>query len=142
MGVAGQAVAAHLVAEVVELGLGEPSLEEGPGVDARRGVTLDEDLVAEASVALAPEEVVEADLVERGRAGVGGEVAADALGAGVGPDHHGRGVPADVGPDPALLVLVAGEPRLGVGRDGVDVRGGDGGREVDLLGPGPLVAAS
>ena len=99
---------------------------------------LDEDLVAVAPVALAPEEVVEPDLVERGRAGVGGEVPADALGAGVGPHHHGRGVPADVGPDPALLVLVAREPRLGVGGDGVDVGGRDGGGEVDLLGPGPL----
>ena len=65
-------------------------------------------------------------------------MAADALGAGVGPHHHGRGVPADVGPDAALEVLVAGEPRLGVGRDGVHVGGRDGGREVDLLGPGPL----
>ena len=138
MGVAGQPVAAHLVAEVVELLLGQPPLDVGPGVDARRGVALEEDLVAEAAVGLAAEEVVEADLVERGRAGVGGEVPADALGARVGPRHHGGGVPADVGADPALLVLVAGEPRLGVGRDGVDVGRRHRGREVDLLGARPL----
>ena len=102
-------------------------------------MALDEDLVAEAPVALAPEEVVEPDLVEGGRAGVGGEVPADALGAGVGPHDHGGRVPADVGPYPSLLVLVAGKPGLGVGRDGVDVRRRDGGGEVDLLGPGPLV---
>ena len=53
-------------------------------------------------------------------------------------DDHGRRVPADVGPDAALLVLVAGEPGFGVGRDGVDVGGRDRGREVDLLGAGPL----
>ena len=138
MGVAGQAVAADLVAEVVELALGQPALDEGPGVDAGRGVPLEEDLVAEAAVGLAAEEVVEADLVERGRAGVGREVPADALGARVGPGDHGGGVPADVGPDPALLVLVAGEPGLGVGRDGVHVGGRDRGGEVDLLGAGPL----
>ena len=136
--VAGQPVAAHLVAEVVELLLGQAALDEGPGVDAGRRVALEEDLVAEAAVGLAAEEVVEADLVERGRAGVGREVPADALGARVGPRHHDGGVPADVGPDAPLLVLVAGEPRLGVGRDGVDVGRRDGGREVDLLGARPL----
>ena len=52
-------------------------------------------------------------------------------------DHGGR-VPADVGADAALLVLVAGEPRFGVGRDGVHVGRRDRGREVDLLGARPL----
>ncbi len=136
--VARQAVPADLVAEVVELGLGQPALDVGPGVDARRRVPLEEDLVAEATVGLAAEEMVEADLVERRRAGVGREVAADALGARVGPRHHGGRVPADVGADPALLVLVAGEPGFGVGRDGVDVGRRDGGGEVDLLGARPL----
>ena len=88
-------------------------------------------------VVLAPEEVVEADLVEGGRAGVGGEMAADGLRPDVGPHHHHRGVPADEGPDPPFEVLVAGELRLLVGGDGVDVGGRDGGREVDLLLAGP-----
>ena len=56
----------------------------------------------------------------------------------VGPDHHDRGVPADEGPDAPLDVLVAGEPRLLVGRDGVDVRRGHRRRELDLQRPGPL----
>ena len=46
-------------------------------------------------------------------------------------DHDG-GVPSDVGADAAFEVLVAGEPRLFVGRDGVDVGGRDSGREADL----------
>ncbi len=138
VGIAGQPVAAHLVAEVVELLLGQPALDEGAGVDAGRRVPLEEDLVPEAAVGLAAEEVVEADLVERGRAGIGGQVPADALGARVGPGDHGGGVPADVGADPALLVLVAGEPGLVVGRDGVHVGGRDRGGEVDLLGARPL----
>jgi hypothetical protein len=42
-------------------------------------VALEEDLVAALAVGvLAAEEVVEADLVQRGRAGVGGDVPADA----------------------------------------------------------------
>ncbi len=101
-----------------------------------RGVALEVDLVAGLPVALAPEEMVEADLVQAGRAGEGGQVAADALGGVVGPHHHDGGVPADVGPDAPLDVLVAREPRLLVRGDGVDVRGRDRGREPDLILPG------
>ena len=53
---------------MVELGLGQPAFEEGTGVDARRGVALEEDLVAHAVGVLAAEEVVEAHLVEASRA--------------------------------------------------------------------------
>ena len=67
-----------LLAEAVELVLGEASLEERAGVDAGRGVALDEDLVAAGRVVEAAEEVVEADFVERGRRRVGRDVAADA----------------------------------------------------------------
>ena len=138
MRVGGEPVGAHLEAEVVQLLLGEPALDEGPGVDAGGGMALEVDLVAGPAAVLPPEEVVEPHLVEGGRAGVGGQVAADGLRADVGPDHHHRGVPADEGPDPPLEVLVTGEVRLLVGGDGVDVGGRDGGREVHLLLPGPL----
>src|SRR4051795_294989 len=82
------------------------------------------------AVVLAAEEVVEPDLVQAGRRGERGQVAADAVGVLVGVDDHDGGVPADVGTDAALDVLVTGEPRLELGGDGVDVRGGDGGREA------------
>ena len=39
----------------------------------------------------------------------------------VRPRHHDRGVPPDVGADPPLDVLVAGEPRLALRPDRVDV---------------------
>src|SRR5206468_2595922 len=79
VGIRAQAGPGHyFLAEVVELVLAEAALQEGTGVDARRGVTLEEDLVAPAVRVLAAEEVVEADFVERGRAGVGGEMATDA----------------------------------------------------------------
>ena len=100
----------------------EATLEERPRVDARRGVTLEVDVVAGLTVGLAPEEVIEPQLVEPGRRGVGREVAADALGVVVGVDDHHRGVPTDVGPDPTLDLDVAGEPRLGGRGNRVDVR--------------------
>src|SRR4029078_2773177 len=53
-----------LAAEVVELVLGQTALEERPRVDAGRRVALVEDLVSGVAVVLAPEEVVEAELVE------------------------------------------------------------------------------
>ncbi len=112
---------AVLLPEAVQLVSGQPPSEERPGVDAGGGVALDEDLVAAAGVALAAEEVVEADLVERGRRRVGGDVTADADAGPLRAVHHDRRVPADPGAVAALDVLVAGEPRLHLGRDGVDV---------------------
>ena len=100
-------------------------------------MALEVDLVCAAVGVVAPEEVVEPHLVQRRGGGVGRDVPADAE---AGPlravDHHGR-VPADVGPDPALDVLVAGERWLGGGGDRVDVVGVavSRGDHVALLGP-------
>ena len=103
-----------------------------------RGVALEVDLVADAGgEVLAAEEVVEADLVQRRGARVGGDVAADADGL-VRARHHDRGVPADVGADAALDVLVAREPRLALGRDGVDVVGAAQRGHADLALAGAL----
>src|SRR6185436_7285063 len=78
--VAGQAAAGpgKLLTEAVELGLGEPALQERAGVHAGRGVALEEDVVTAAGMVAAPEEVVVADLVQARRAGVGRDVTADA----------------------------------------------------------------
>ena len=103
-----------------------------------RRVPLEEHLVAGLAVVLAVEEVVEADLVQAGRGGVGGDVPAHAEAGPVGPGHHDGGVPPDVGADPPLDVLVAGEPRLALGRDRVDVVGAAQARHADLLLTGPL----
>ena len=81
------------------------------------------------------------DLVEAGRAGVGGDVPADADLRALRAVHQHRGVPPDVRPDPALDVLVAGEPGLPLRRDGVDVVGGGQRRDADLALPGPLEQA-
>ena len=122
MRVAREPLAGHdLPAEVVELALAQPALEEGAGVDARRGVALEEDLVAHAGRVLAAEEVVEADFVEAGRALVGRQVAADAGVGVVGAQDHRHRVPADHAPDAQLHALVARERRLLLRADGVDV---------------------
>ncbi len=128
----------QLHTEKRQLLLAQTAFHEGPGVDARGGVALEVHLVAGLTVGLAAEEVVEPDLVEAGRAGEGGQVAADPLGGVVGPHHHDGGVPADVGPDAPLDVLVAGKPRLEVRGNGVDVRRRHGGGEAHLVLPGPL----
>ena len=122
----------RLAPEVVELVLAEPSLEERARVDARRRVALVEDLVARLAVVLAPEEVVEADLVQAGGRRVRREVAADAGEAAVRAEHHRRGVPADQPADAALDRLVAREERLLLGADRVDVAGLGERRQADL----------
>ena len=71
-----QAAAVDLLAEVVQLLLADPALEEGAGIDARRRVSLEEHQVALLVVIGGAEEMVEAD-VEQGRAGgEAGDVAA------------------------------------------------------------------
>ena len=65
-------------------------------------------------------------------------MAADLEALAVGAGDHDRGVPADERADPALDLLVAGEPRLALGRDRVDVVGAAQGGHADLLLAGAL----
>src|SRR5262249_60653867 len=124
--------------EPAERVLGGPAPEERAGVHARGCMALVEDLVAAARVVLAAEEVVEADLVQRRGARVRRNVTADTDARTLRPVDEHRGVPSDVRPDPAFHVLVAREPRLGLGRDGVDVIGRGERRYTDLTLPGAL----
>ena len=120
---------------------GQPALEEGPGVHAGRGVALEEDVVTAAGVRLAAEEVVVADLVQGGRGGVGGDVAADADAGPLGAVDHHRCIPPDPVAVAPLDLLVAGEERLRLGGDGVDVVGGGQCREADVPLAGPAQQA-
>ena len=141
-----------LLAEAPELLGGEALHQVGAGVDAGCGVALDVELVAAAGVVLAAEEVVVADLVEAGGRGVRRDVAADLEALAVGGGDHDGGVPPDQAAYLTLHLLVAGEPRLALRRDGVDVVGAAQRRDADLLLPraleqlqhhvaGPLAAA-
>ncbi len=138
MRVRAQALAFDLAPEVVELVLRQAALEEGPRVDPGRRVALEEDLVAAARVVLALEEVVEPDLVQGRRRGVRREVAAEAREPAVRPQHHRDRVPADQAPDPALELLVAGEVRLLLGADRVDVARAREAGQPDVALPRPL----
>ena len=134
MGVRRQATAGvrQLLAEAVHLAVGEPALEEGARVDAGGGMALEEDLIAAARGVGAAEEVVEADLVERRGRGIRRDVPTDADARALGAVHHDGGVPADEFADAALEGLIAGEPRLHLGRDGVDVVRGAQARDAEV----------
>ena len=121
-----------LAAEVVELRFAESPFHERSCVDSRRGVPLEEDLVSGGAVVLPAEEVIEADFVEARRGGVGREMAADALVVVVRAHDHRDRVPADEPADPELHVFVAGEVRLLLWRDRVDVARLGEGREADV----------
>jgi hypothetical protein len=88
--------------------------------------------VATARSVVAAEEVVEPDLVERGRRGVGPDVP-PGTSLDVGAVDHDRGVPPDVAADPLLQRFVTGEIRLPLGRDRVDVVRGGQRRDADVL---------
>ena len=113
----------------LEVLFGQPAQQERPGVDARRGVALEKDLVGRLAALLAVEEVVERHFVERGGRGKGRDVPADAVALLVRADDHRHRVPADDALDAALDVAVAGIVGLFVGGDRVDVgRGGRAGK--------------
>jgi hypothetical protein len=97
---------------VVELGFIEPTFDEGPRVNAWCGVALNENLVAEAPICLAPEEVVKPHLVERRCRCIGGEVPSNAERMLVGPGDHRGGIPTHDASDLAFHIFVTGEPRL------------------------------
>ncbi len=133
MGIGAQTLTGHdLLAEMVELVLRKPTLEVRTGVDARRRVALVEDLVAHPGRVLAPEEVVEAHLVQARRGRVRGQMATDARRRGVGAQDHGDGIPADHAPDAPLHLLITRELGLLLGRDGVDVAGLGERRQTDV----------
>ena len=122
----------QLLAEAVELSLGEAPLEKRARVDAGRCMPLEEDLVTAALRVRAPEEVVEADLVERRGRCVGRDVAAHADAGPLRAVHHDRGVPANELANAPLEGLVSGEPRLHLRRDGVDVVGRPQARHAEV----------
>ena len=113
----------------------QPALEERARVDARRRVALEVDDVAVVVVALALEEVVEPDFVERGRRRVGRDVAADALFELVGLDHHRQRVPAHEALDAALDLAAAWKRGLFCRGNGVDVGGVGGEGLLDAVPP-------
>src|ERR1051326_3094504 len=85
----------NFTAKVAELLLTEPAFEKRAGVDTGRRVSLKVDEVAARGMVLATEEVVEADLVQRGGGRERRDMAANAGMFAVGADDHGQRVPAD-----------------------------------------------
>ena len=132
MRVGGQALAAHLLTVVVQLLLAEAPFQEGAGVHARGAVALEEDQVAALFTVLAVPEVVLADLIENGGAGIAGNVAAD-VGVLAGANHHGQGVPTHIGFDFALQVKIARVGGLLLHGNGIDIVGGETGLEIQTL---------
>ena len=125
---------ALLLAEAVELILGQAALEEGARIHTGGGVPLEEDLVTAAGVVLPAEEVVHAHFVEGRRRRIRGDVPAHADPGALGAVHEHGGIPPQQSPERLLHVLVAGEPRLLLQRDRVDVVGRREGGDPDLLG--------
>ena len=119
-----------LLSITIELWRADAPLQIGARIDAGGGMPLIEDLIAGTPL-LTAEEVVEADLVEARSTGVGGEVSADAGVGLVRAQHHGGGVPANDVANARLHRLVAWEGGFVTRLDGVDVRRGRQGGEID-----------
>ena len=112
---------AQLVAEVLQMLLGQTAFEKRSRVLAGRGMALEIDEVAGLIAVAAVEEMVVADFGQGGQRSVGGDVAADAGVVFVGAHHHGHRVPADQALDAPFQGAVARVGHFFVDRNGVDI---------------------
>ena len=140
MAVRGQALAAGFATVIGKVRFGEPPLEKGAGIDARRGVGLKVDEVFAAGArGLArvsrAEKVVEPDFEEIGDRRVSRNMAAQLGVLAVGPHHHRERIPAHDGDDSVLDVEVSGILRLVRKRDGIAVGGVQHRRQRHAPGP-------
>src|SRR4051812_48580424 len=101
-------------------------------------MSLEEDDVAVVVVALALEEMVEADFVERCGRRERRNVSANAVVGLVRLDDHCERVPADEALDPALDFAAAGKRWFFYSGDRVDVRSVGGEGLLDALAPGMI----
>src|SRR5262245_42041202 len=107
MRVGGEAFAVDLLAEVQDLLLRETTLEEGAGIDARRGVALHIDQVAAMVLRGRVPEMHETHVVERGRRLKACDMPAELGALPVGFENdHGR-IPADRRANAILDLAVA-----------------------------------
>jgi hypothetical protein len=133
MGIGGQALAVDLLAEVQQLLLAEPSLQEGARVNARRDMALEIDEIAAVAFARRAPEMREAGVVERRRRLVAGDMAAEFGRFLIGLDDDGDGVPADGVPDRRFHRAVAGVGRLVLRMDRVHIGRVGGERQAGAL---------
>src|SRR5688572_4117707 len=98
--------------------------------------------VAVVMVALALEEVVEPDFIQRGRRCIGRNMTANPVVELVGPDHHRERVPPNEALDAALNLSTARKRWLFRNGDGVDIRGVRREGELDAATPGVVLEKS
>ena len=137
----GQTIAIDFLTEVVHLVFGDAAFHKCPGVNTGRGMALEVDKVATVFGGGGLEEVVEADVVERGAGGEAGDVATQVRISEVGAHHHGQGVPAHQGANAAFHEQVARHACFVGYRDGVAVRRGDGVGQLRAAAGGELTHA-
>ena len=113
MRIGGKAAAGlQFTAKIFELLFGEAAFQKCARIDSGRGVALKIDDVAFELRRARAEEMVEADFVQRGGRGVGGNVAADVVLFAIRAHDHGDRIPANEALDAPLEFLIAGEIRL------------------------------
>ena len=109
MAIGRQSPPAGFATVVFELRFGDPALEEGAGVDARRGMRLKPYEIARLAC---PEEVIEPDLEKIGDRGISGDVTAELGILAVRAHDHRKCIPAHDRADALLGLEVARELRL------------------------------
>ena len=133
-----QTIAIHFLTKMIQLVLGQATFQKRPRIGARRCVPLGKQQVPAVFVTGRPPEMVVSHIIECGGRCESGNVPAQFRTLAIGLDHHGHGIPADIGANAFFQHLVAGVRRFQVRRNGIDVSRIGGIREVGA-GPSGLV---
>ncbi len=133
MGIGREALAADFLAEVHQLLFAETALEESARVNAWRAVALEIDQVAAMHLIAGMPEMHKAGIVKGRRRLEARNVAAEFGCFLVRLDDDGGGVPTNIAADALLELSAAGMGRLRFGRNGVDVSGVGGERQLRAL---------
>ncbi len=112
---------AQFVAEVLQVLVIQTAFQERSSVLAGRSMALEIHKIAGLIGVPCMEEMVVADLGQRGKRGIGRDVAADAGVVFIGSYHHGHSVPADQALDAPFHRAVARVRHFFIHRNGVDV---------------------
>ena len=124
--IGGQAALQRLLTKEMQVVFLEPTFQKGAGIDAWGRMALDVDQVRTMLGLGTAEEMIEAHVVEGGRGGETGDMAAEIGLVAVGLDHHGQRIPADQRADAPFDGGVSWAFFLLGRRNGIHIGGGGG----------------
>src|SRR3989304_4755726 len=112
----------QLISEVLQLFYRKTAFQKRPCINPRRGVTLKINNIAFLIFSPCPKKVIEANLIQCRRRGIGRNMPPNAFLQTVGSYDHSHSIPTNNTLDATFDLPASGKGRVFFSRDGIDVR--------------------